>query len=116
MAAEAADPSRSGADGAAGAGGVIGGGGGGGRGRGVCCPAVLPQLHWGCGDECREMCRPPSSPPSPSPSCCAAGLASRGERGPPAQLSGAGSPPTAEAGALRVPSLPFVVSVLGGGL
>lgn len=76
MAAEAADPSRSGADGAAGAGGVIGGGGGGGRGRGVCCPAVLPQLHWGCGDECREMCRPPSSPPSPPPQllCCRVGF------------------------------------------
>lgn len=49
MAAEAADPSRSGADGAAGAGGVIGGGGGGREGaRGVlpcCAPAAALGLR-----------------------------------------------------------------------
>lgn len=92
MAAEAADPSRSGADGAAGAGGVIGGGGGGGRGRGVCCPAVLPQLHWGCGDECREMCRPPSSPPSPPPAAVLQGWL-RGGRGDPQRSSVGLDPP-----------------------
>lgn len=117
MAAEAADPSRSGADGAAGAGGVIGGGGGGREGaRGVlpcCAPAAALGLRGRMQGDVSSPILPPLPPP---PSCCAAGLASRGERGPPAQLSGAGSPPTAEAGALRVPSLPFVVSVLGGGL
>ena len=80
MAAEAADPSRSGADGAAGAGGVIGDWGGGARGVLPCCAPAAASLGLQGqmqGDVSSYIQPPTSNLPTPLPGCCAARLALR---------------------------------------
>lgn len=76
MAAEAADPSRSGADGAAGAGGVIGGGGGGREGARGVLPCCAPAAALGLRGRMQGDVSSPILPPLPPPQllCCRVGF------------------------------------------
>lgn len=77
MAAEAADPSRSGADGAAGAGGVIGGGGGGEGGGAGCAALLCSRSCIGAAGTNAGRCvvpHPPPPPPPPQLLCCRVGF------------------------------------------
>lgn len=93
MAAEAADPSRSGADGAAGAGGVIGGGGGGEGGGAGCAALLCSRSCIGAAGTNAGRCVVPHPPPPPPPPAAVLQGWLRGGRGDPQRSSVGLDPP-----------------------